>query len=59
MEQDKPKYLQLKEYLIGLIENNELPRGNKIPSENELAEKFHISRHTVRRAISELVNEAF
>ncbi|ANW98948.1 arabinose metabolism transcriptional repressor AraR [Thermoclostridium stercorarium subsp. thermolacticum DSM 2910] len=57
MEQDKPKYLQLKEYLIGLIENNELPRGNKIPSENELAEKFHISRHTVRRAISELVNE--
>jgi len=57
LEQDKPKYRQLKEYLINLIESNELTRGNKIPSENELAEKFHISRHTVRRAISELVNE--
>lgn len=57
MEQDKPKYQQLKEYLINLIETNELTNGNKIPSENELAEKFHISRHTVRRAIGELVNE--
>lgn len=57
MEQDKPKYQQLKEYLVKLIESNELTAGNKIPSENELADKFHISRHTVRRAISELVNE--
>lgn len=57
MDQDKPKYMQLKEYLINLIESNELTRGNKIPSENELAEKFRMSRHTVRRAISELVNE--
>lgn len=57
MEQDKPKYRQIKEYLINLIESSELTRGNRIPSENELSEKFHISRHTVRRAISELVNE--
>jgi len=57
LEQEKPKYQHLKEYLIKLIESNELTRGNKIPSENELADRFHISRHTVRRAISELVNE--
>lgn len=55
--QGKPKYQQLKEYLIRLIKTNKLTKGNKIPSENELAEKFHISRHTVRRAISELINE--
>jgi len=57
LEHDKPKHQQLKEYLVNLIESNALPGGSKIPSENELAEKFRISRHTVRRAISELVNE--
>ncbi|NLM09535.1 MAG: GntR family transcriptional regulator [Clostridiaceae bacterium] len=57
MGQDKPKYQQLKEYLIELIDSNELTKGNRIPSENELAGRFNISRHTVRRGISELVNE--
>jgi len=57
LEQDKPKYQQLKDYLVKMIESNELTRGKKIPSENELADRFHISRHTVRRAISELVND--
>lgn len=57
MQQEKPKYQQLKEHLVKLIETNELTIGNRIPSENELAESFNISRHTVRRAISELENE--
>ena len=38
LEHDKPKYQQLKEYLVNLIESNALPGGSKIPSENELAE---------------------
>lgn len=31
--------------------------GDKIPSENALAEKFSLSRHTVRKSIAILVNE--
>ena len=31
--------------------------GDKIPSENVLAEKFSLSRHTVRKSIALLVNE--
>lgn len=31
--------------------------GNQLPSENMLAEEFKISRHTVRKALSDLENE--
>ncbi|MBZ4646841.1 MAG: GntR family transcriptional regulator, arabinose operon transcriptional repressor [Petroclostridium sp.] len=56
---DTPKYLQLKEFIKGLIQHNQLKPGEKIYSENELAEKFSISRHTVRQAVGELVNEGW
>jgi GntR family transcriptional regulator, arabinose operon transcriptional repressor len=56
---DKPKYQILKEYIINLIKTKELTNGEKIFSENELAEKFDISRHTVRQAIGELVAEGW
>lgn len=58
-ETDKPKYLKLKEYIIGMIDSQNLKPGEMIYSENELAEKFGISRHTVRQALSELVNEGW
>ena len=54
---EKPKYLILKEYLTDLIETGSLVPGNRIPSENELAEQFQISRHTVRKSIGELITE--
>ena len=56
---EKPKYQILKEYIIDLIKIKELNSGEKIFSENELAEKFDISRHTVRQAIGELVTEGW
>jgi GntR family transcriptional regulator, arabinose operon transcriptional repressor len=56
---DKPKYQKLKDYLTELIESEQLKTGEKIFSENELAEKFDISRHTVRQAIGELTNEGW
>jgi GntR family transcriptional regulator of arabinose operon len=59
LERSKPKYQQLKEYLMGMIKDKNLVPGSKIPSENELAKKFNISRHTVRKAISELSNEGW
>ncbi len=56
---DKPKYQKLKEYLIDTIKSNQLKPGERIYSENELAEKFEISRHTVRQAIGELASEGW
>ncbi len=57
MENEKPKYKILKEYIVNLIESEKLLPNEKFFSENELAEKFSISRHTVRQAIGELENE--
>lgn len=59
IDAEKPKYQKLKEYIIGIIKSRELDPGEKIHSENELAEKFGISRHTVRQAIGELVSEGW
>ncbi len=54
---ETPKYILLKEFIKGSIENGELKPGQKIFSENELAARFSISRHTVRQAVGEMVNE--
>jgi len=59
LKAEKPKYRILKEYLTGLITGGKLGPGSKIPSENELAEQFQISRHTVRKSIGELVSEGW
>jgi GntR family transcriptional regulator len=54
-----PVYYQIKQTLKGWIVNGEFKPGDRIPSENELADKFHVSRLTVRQAISQLVQEGF
>lgn len=59
IESEKPKYQKLKDYIIAAIKSKELNVGDKIYSENELAEKLEISRHTVRQALGELVNEGW
>ncbi len=40
-----------------MILSGELPPETKLPSERELSKQLDISRMTVRRAITELVNE--
>jgi GntR family transcriptional regulator of arabinose operon len=52
-----PKYLQLKEILYQYFKNEHYAADQKIPSENELTQKFNVSRSTVRQALAELVNE--
>lgn len=52
-----PIYHQLEEKVKSLIENGDLKPGDILPSEREYAEKYGISRMTVRQAISNLVNE--
>ncbi len=56
-EPETPKYVLLKEFIKSCIENGKLTPGKKIYSENELAARFGISRHTVRQAVGEMVNE--
>lgn len=58
-EMQKPKYQKLKEYIIDTIGSEGLKSGDKIWSENQLAKKFMVSRHTVRQAIGELANEGW
>lgn len=46
---------QLKEILIGEIRQGRFAAGGRIPSERELAEKYKISRASVRESITELI----
>lgn len=56
---DKPKYIKVKEFIKEYISRGQLKAGDKLFSENQLAEQFNISRHTVRKAIGELINEGW
>jgi DNA-binding GntR family transcriptional regulator len=50
-----PRYYQIKETIKKWIVEKEFDFGDKIPSENELAAKFNVSRLTVRQAVSKKV----
>lgn len=52
-----PLYHQLKERIYSLISQHELKADDKIPSEYELMQQYHVSRNTVKKAIEELVQE--
>lgn len=54
MRSSEPKYLEIVKWIQEKIENGELKSGNKLYSENELSEMFHMSRQTVRHAIAVL-----
>ena len=51
-ESGKTKYYVLMEELKGDIIAGRLRPGDKLPSENELSASRHVSRHTVRNALS-------
>ncbi len=53
-----PLYYQLKQLLKKYITDGIWKPEERIPTEKELCEKFHVSRTTVRQAINELVNES-
>lgn len=52
-----PIYYQLEEYIKQQIEDGTLKTEETIPSEREYAEKYQISRMTVRQALNNLVTE--
>ena len=53
----KALFLQLKDLIMEKINSGEYSEGDKIPSERDLAETYHISRLTVRQALTEMVQE--
>ena len=52
-----PLYLQLARYVRSLILGGKLGHRDALPSERELAERFAVSRVTVRKALRELSEE--
>ena len=49
-----PRFLVIKQYLENHINTGNWPAGTRVPSENDLAETFSVSRMTARRALAEL-----
>lgn len=54
-----PLYFQLKQLILNEIKEGHYTRGSMIPTEEEISTAFHISRTTVRQAITELVKEGW
>jgi GntR family transcriptional regulator len=52
-----PLYVKIREVLRTEILNGNLKRGQKIPSEDELAARYGVSRMTVRQGILDLIDE--
>ncbi|CAN5149434.1 GntR family transcriptional regulator [soil metagenome] len=52
-----PRHAQITGWLRNRIESGEYKADEKLPSENELAKKFDVSRVTIRRALQSLESE--
>jgi GntR family transcriptional regulator of arabinose operon len=55
----KPKYQVIIDDIKSEILSGDYNLGEKIPTESSIQEKYKVSRHTVRKAISELSKEGF
>ncbi len=53
----QPRYMQIKNAILHQIHTGDLQPEDRIPSEHQLSQQFHVSRLTVQRAIRELVSE--
>ncbi|MFC5647592.1 GntR family transcriptional regulator [Paenibacillus solisilvae] len=52
-----PLYKQIEQYLLDQIRLNNWQPNHKLPSETELAEKFNVSRLTIKKAMQNLMEE--
>ncbi|WJG10721.1 histidine utilization repressor [Aliiglaciecola sp. LCG003] len=53
----QPRFVQIKSAILRQIETSQMKAGDKVASENQLAEQYSVSRMTARRALTELVEE--
>ncbi len=51
------KFIIIKQYICQKIESGQWSQHSKVPSENELAMQFNVSRMTARRALQELTEQ--
>ncbi|MDH4021320.1 MAG: histidine utilization repressor [Xanthomonadales bacterium] len=49
-----PRYTAIKDHIIRRVDTAHWKAGDRVPSENELAAEFSVSRMTARRALQEL-----
>ncbi len=54
---DEPMYAQIHDYILDGIQAGEWKAGDRLPSENELAARFGVSRITSKKAMEKLVEE--
>jgi len=54
---NKPLYVRIQEYIADLILTGKLKPEDKLRSEREFSDELGVSRMTVRKAMTELVNE--
>ena len=59
MSKLSPKTRIIYQFLKNMVENNELSPGDQLPSENELADKFGLSRPTISKAINLFVDDGY
>lgn len=52
-----PLYYQVEEDLRNILKNMEIHAGDMLPTETDLAKAYRVGRHTVRTALSRLVND--
>lgn len=53
----QPRFIQIKSAILDKIESGNMKPGDRVLSENQLAETHNVSRMTARRALTELVDE--
>lgn len=58
-ESPLPLYHQLRQALLGTLEQGHWQEGDPIPTEREICDTYGVSRITVRRAINDLVREGY
>lgn len=56
-DSEVPLYMQVSEWVRGKIYKGELGKGDRIPSENQIMEILQVSRGTVKKGVTMLVNE--
>ena len=59
MARVQPLYQKMLDDLIYQIESGMISEGNKLPSESQLCDLYHVSRITVRRALAELEKKKY
>ncbi|YCA44748.1 GntR family transcriptional regulator [Bacillus sp. JZ8] len=55
----QPKYKTVKDEIKSWLMSDKFSPHDKLPTETQLMEKFHVSRHTIRRAIGDLEVEHY